>query len=95
MWPLEEQYIIVAPIHMSERTTVRWGSIILPGVEMGEWSIVGANSMVKDNVPPETIVAGNPAKKIGENKQEVVCEQEKKQKGSTRSQKKNTHQKWT
>lgn len=67
MWPLEDQYMIVSPVIINEKTTVRWGCIILPGVEIGEWSIVGANSMVKTSVPPETIVAGNPAKKIGEN----------------------------
>jgi len=72
MRELKDQFMIVAPVYMHDNTTVRWGCIVLPGVEIGEWSIIGANSMVKDSVPAETIVAGNPAKKIGENKQEVV-----------------------
>jgi len=38
------------------------GSTILAKVTIGEYSIVGAGSVVTKNVPPYTIVAGNPAK---------------------------------
>jgi acetyltransferase-like isoleucine patch superfamily enzyme len=38
------------------------GSTILCGVEIGEEAIVGAGSVVTRNVPPRTIVAGNPAR---------------------------------
>jgi len=41
-------------------------SIILAGVTIGEGSIVGAGSVVTKNVPPWTIVAGNPARIIRE-----------------------------
>lgn len=34
---------------------------ILPGVEIGEMSLVGAGAVVTKNVPPESVVAGNPA----------------------------------
>jgi acetyltransferase-like isoleucine patch superfamily enzyme len=36
-------------------------AIILPGVEIGPDSAVGAGSVVTRSVPPRTIVAGNPA----------------------------------
>jgi acetyltransferase-like isoleucine patch superfamily enzyme len=39
-------------------------SIILPGVEIGDHSIVGAGSVVVRNVPPHSLVAGNPARII-------------------------------
>lgn len=39
--------------------------IILPGVHIGDGSIVGAGSVVTKSVEPYTIVAGNPAKLIG------------------------------
>lgn len=42
-------------------------SIIMKGVTIGEGAIVGAGSIVTKNVPPHTIVAGNPAKVIREN----------------------------
>lgn len=39
-------------------------SLILPGVEIGDSCIVGAGSVVTRSVPPNCIVAGNPAKVI-------------------------------
>ena len=39
-------------------------SIILKGVEIGDYSVVGAGSVVTKDVPKKTIVAGNPAKVI-------------------------------
>lgn len=40
-------------------------TIILPGVTLGERTIVGAGSVVTKSFPSEVIVAGNPAKVIG------------------------------
>ena len=37
---------------------------VLPGVHIGDGAIIGANSVVGSDVPPYTIVAGNPARKI-------------------------------
>ncbi len=39
-------------------------AIVLPGVTIGEYSIVGAGSVVTKDVEPYTVVAGNPAKVI-------------------------------
>jgi len=39
-------------------------STLLPGVEIGENALVGAGSVVTKDVPPNTVVAGNPAKFI-------------------------------
>lgn len=36
-------------------------SLVLPGVTIGDSCIVGAGSVVTKDVPPHTIVAGNPA----------------------------------
>jgi acetyltransferase-like isoleucine patch superfamily enzyme len=40
------------------------GCIILPGVTIGENSVVGAGSIVLKDVEPHTVVGGNPAKLI-------------------------------
>lgn len=43
-------------------------AIILPGVTIGKGAVVGAGAIVTKDVPPKAIVAGIPAKKIGERK---------------------------
>lgn len=42
------------------------GSVILPGVRIGEGSVVGAGSVVTKDVAPHTVVAGNPARMLRE-----------------------------
>ena len=52
------------PIHIGKRVWVGSGSIVLPGITIGDNSIVGAGSVVTKDIPPNTIYAGNPAKFI-------------------------------
>ncbi len=46
---------------VGERCFIGCRSILMPGVHVGDGSIVGAGSVVTASVPPDTIVAGNPA----------------------------------
>jgi len=39
-------------------------SVILPGVKIGDNSVIGAGSTIIENVPPCSVVVGNPAKII-------------------------------
>jgi virginiamycin A acetyltransferase len=39
-------------------------SLLLPGITIGDGAVVGARAVVTKNVPPYTIVAGNPARII-------------------------------
>jgi acetyltransferase-like isoleucine patch superfamily enzyme len=41
------------------------GVVVLPGVTIGEFSVVGAGAVVTGDVPPRTIFAGVPARQIG------------------------------
>ncbi|MDQ3813923.1 MAG: acyltransferase, partial [Armatimonadota bacterium] len=52
------------PIHIGRNVWIGFDSCVLPGVTIGEGSIVGARSVVAEDVAPYTIVAGNPARVI-------------------------------
>jgi acetyltransferase-like isoleucine patch superfamily enzyme len=52
------------PIVLRDNVWIGFDAIILPGVTIGEGSIVGARSVVTEDVPPYTIAAGNPARII-------------------------------
>ena len=51
-------------IRIGRNVWIGFDSCVLPGVSIGEGSIVGARSVVTKNVPAYTIVAGNPARVI-------------------------------
>ena len=54
------------PIVIEDKVWIGINSTILPGVTVGYGSIVGANSVVTQDVSPYTVVGGNPAKFIKE-----------------------------
>ena len=58
--------LITKPITIGKNSFIGARAMILPGVSIGDQAIVGAMSLVSKNVPDHQIVAGNPAKKIGE-----------------------------
>ncbi len=54
--------------YVTEKTTVKRGAAIgsnvtiLPGITIGEYALIGAGSVVTKDVPPKSVVIGNPAK---------------------------------
>lgn len=50
-----------SPVFIEDNVFIGTGAIILKGVTIGRNSVVGAGSVVTKSVPPNTIVAGNPA----------------------------------
>lgn len=52
------------PIVIEDKVWIGINSTILPGVTIGYGAIVGAQSVVTHDVPPMTIMAGNPARII-------------------------------
>jgi len=58
--------LITKPITIGKNAFIGARAMILPGVYIGDRVIIGAMSVVSKDVPDHQIVAGNPAKKIGE-----------------------------
>lgn len=56
--------LVTAPITICDGVWIGARAIILPGVTIGEGAIVAAGAVVARDVPPFTVVGGNPAKFI-------------------------------
>lgn len=50
-----------APVVIEDDAWIGAGTLVLRGVRVGARSIIGAGSVVTRDIPPDTIVAGNPA----------------------------------
>lgn len=61
----------IAPIHVGDHVWIGCRAVILKGVTIGEGAVVANNAVVTRDVPPRTLVGGNPARVI---KEDVVWE---------------------
>jgi len=66
------------PIIIERKVWVPASVLILPGVRIGEGSIIGAGSVVNKSIPPSTFAAGNPCQVI-KNVNELVSKVGKKE----------------
>ena len=57
---------------IADRVWIGFRAIVLPGVTIGEGAVVGAGAVVTRDVSPFAIVAGNPAKVVGERTKELT-----------------------
>ncbi len=55
---------VAKPIAIEDNVWIGGGAIILPGVTIGRNAVVGAGAVVTRSVPPDVVVAGNPARVI-------------------------------
>ncbi|WP_022756269.1 acyltransferase [Butyrivibrio fibrisolvens] len=53
-------------VHIKPFAVVATGSLIMPGIEIGQDSLVAAGAIVTKNVDDYAVVAGNPGKKISD-----------------------------
>jgi len=63
---VDDNYVNHAPVHIGNRVWLCTGCTIMPGVTIGEGSVIASNALVTKNVPPRSLVAGVPAKVIKE-----------------------------
>lgn len=52
------------PVRIGDNVWLGKGVVVTGGTEIGERSVIGANSVVTRDVPPQTIAAGAPAKPL-------------------------------
>jgi len=56
--------VVLKPVVLEDHSFIGVNSVIMPGVRVGEASVVASGAVVLTNVPPYTMVAGNPAKVV-------------------------------
>lgn len=61
-----------APVKLGRHVIVGAGTVILPGVTIGEGAAVGALSLLMKNIDPFTIVMGSPPRKVGQRSMKLL-----------------------
>lgn len=61
---LGQRYYKYGRIDIGNRVFIGMNAIIMPGITIGNNAIIGAGSIVTKDVPSNSVVGGNPAKKI-------------------------------
>lgn len=69
----------VQPVVIKEGAFVAVRAILLPGITVGEYSMVTAGSVVSKDVEPYSLVRGNPAVKVADLKRRLAHNRERKQ----------------
>lgn len=59
---IDQQPCVAKPISIGSDVWCGAGVVVLPGVTIGDGAVVGAQAVVTHDVPPMTVVAGNPAR---------------------------------
>ena len=53
-------------VHIGRRVWIGAGTVICPGVSIGDNSVIGAGSVVTRDIPANTVAYGNPCRAIRE-----------------------------
>jgi acetyltransferase-like isoleucine patch superfamily enzyme len=59
-----ESITTARPIRIGRNVWIGFDACVLPGVNIGEGSVIGARSVVIEDVPPYSVAVGNPARVI-------------------------------
>lgn len=76
----ERIYQYNVPVHIGRNCWIGAGAIILPGVTIGDNTVVGAGSVVTKDIPSDVIAVGNPCRvlrEIGEHDREYYFRDKK------------------
>ena len=62
--PISMQSMPERPVHIGAGSWLGHGTVVLPGATIGTHVVVGANSVVRGEIPDNCVAAGNPARVI-------------------------------
>lgn len=62
----EQVYQYNLPVHIGNRVWIGAGSVILPGVTIGDDTVIGAGSVVTKDIPAGVVAVGNPCRVMRE-----------------------------
>lgn len=75
-----EEYQYNLPVHIGNRVWIGANSVILPGVTIGDNTVIGAGSVVTKDIPSGVVAVGSPCRvmrEINENDYEYYCKGKK------------------
>ena len=62
--PISQQVMPELPVRIGAGSWLGHGTVVLPGTTIGRHVVIGANSVVRGEVPDDVVAAGNPARVI-------------------------------
>lgn len=62
----EKQYQYNIPVHIGKNCWLGAGVLVMPGVTIGDNSVIGAGSVVTKDIPANSVAVGNPCKVLRE-----------------------------
>lgn len=62
----EHNYVYVLPVHLGRNVWIGSGVQILPGVTIGDNSVIGAGSVVTDDIPSNVVAICAPCRVVRE-----------------------------
>ena len=62
--PISVQLMPERPVRIGDGSWLGHGTVVLPGATIGRHVVIGANSVVRGEIPDFCVAAGNPAKVI-------------------------------
>lgn len=68
LYPRSKRYVQALSTILERGSSIGAGAVLIPGVRVGAYALVGAGAVVTQDVPPFTLVVGNPARPAG-----LVC----------------------
>ena len=74
--PNEYKDVTHADVILEKHVIIGCGSVILPGVTLGEGVAVGALSLIKKSCEPFGIYSGNPAQRLGARKRDLLAREQ-------------------